>query len=92
MIALVSSSVTNGEDCLDRADDRYAHEYYSDSYDSHKERRRHNNDTCNAPYTEKRETSERELERARLEERQREEKATADNIANAKKLLKLMNQ
>ncbi len=89
---LFISSVIHGEDCLDRADDRYGHEYYSDSYDSHKERRRHNNDTCNSPYTEKHEISETELEKARLEERQREDKATADNIANAKKLLKEMNQ
>ena len=91
MVALVSSTV-NGEDCLDKTDDRYAHEYYSDSYDSYKERRRHNNDTCNAQYKEKNEISERELERARFEEHQREEKATAENIENAKKLLKEMNQ
>lgn len=85
-------SIANAEDCLDRADDRYAHEYYSDSYDTHKERRRHNNDACNAPYKEKNEISEQELEMARFEERQREEKAAADNVENAKKLLKLINQ
>ncbi len=35
------------EDCLDREDDRWAHEYYSSRYEAHKERRRHNNDECN---------------------------------------------
>ena len=34
-------------DCLDREDDRYAHEYYSNRYEANAERRRHSNDECN---------------------------------------------
>lgn len=46
LMCLVTSTV-NAEDCLDRADDRYAHEYYSNRYEANSERRRHSNDRCN---------------------------------------------
>lgn len=47
IIGAVISVAANAEDCLDRADDRYAHEYYSNRYEANSERRRHSNDECN---------------------------------------------
>lgn len=47
LVGVVISVSVNAEDCLDRADDRYAHEYYSNRYEAALERRRYNNDECN---------------------------------------------
>jgi hypothetical protein len=45
--SLLLINAAHAEDCLDRADDRYAHEYYSNRRDANAERRRHSNDECN---------------------------------------------
>jgi hypothetical protein len=47
LTSIMISFAANAEDCLDRADDRYAHEYYSNRYEANRERRRHSNDVCN---------------------------------------------
>ena len=44
---LLLSTNIYAEDCLDREDDRWAHEYYSNRYEANRERRRHSNDYCN---------------------------------------------
>ena len=79
--------VANAEDCLDRKDDRYAHEYYSDSYESNKERRRHSNDLCNDAFEQRQNVK---ADNKKFEEA--EEKARIENEATAKRLLQLMNQ
>ena len=46
LLTLLSTNIY-AEDCLDREDDRWAHEYYSNRYEANRERRRHSNDYCN---------------------------------------------
>lgn len=47
LLLLLLTTNIYAEDCLDREDDRWAHEYYSNRYEANQERRRHNNDYCN---------------------------------------------
>jgi hypothetical protein len=98
IVGVVVTTPTKAEDCLDRQDDRYAHEYYTNSYEANKERRRHSNDICNNAYADRMALKEatrvsqllKILEQSRLEEQAAVEKASKLNALEAAKLREMM--